>query len=78
MIRNKGRIRNIYVIAAVAAVPFQSILLIIPNGQRRAVFKIQLVVRAEINRVLVHVGTGRLVREASLLAQIVIQLHSAV
>ena len=34
VVGNKGRICNIHVIAAVAAVPFQSILRVIPDRQR--------------------------------------------
>ena len=53
IVGHKCGIRDIHIVAAVAAVPFQGILRIIPDSQRGTVFKIQLVIAAKVDRVFV-------------------------
>ena len=49
MVGGKGRIDNVHIISAVAAVPFQGVIGIIFNGQLGTILQIQHVVIAEID-----------------------------
>lgn len=86
MVRGVGRAAfDVHVVAAVAAIPLKSVLLVVLNGEIRAILQVELIVVAEIDgmnvasasAILVSVASSS-VGEASLFAHTDIQFHSAI
>lgn len=50
MVRGVGRAAfDVHVVVAVAAIPLKSVLLVVPNGEIRAILQVELIVVAEID-----------------------------
>jgi len=67
MVGNKGRIRYIYIVATISAVPLQCVLSIIFNGKIRLILQIQFVIGAKINSM--HISSIRTIHRHGCIVQ---------